>query len=106
MLQGEKEAEKMIVEAYAALLLAFLSTERFSFLLSFASIVRFLTAYSEIITFFFFAIHSKRIRDTIADYLPDRNLSVLVPVLERFVVCTCFDLVIQNTCEAYGRKNI
>lgn len=32
MLQGEKEAEKMIVEAYAALLLAFLSTERFSFL--------------------------------------------------------------------------
>lgn len=31
MLQGEKEAEKMIVEAYAALLLAFLSTERFPF---------------------------------------------------------------------------
>lgn len=29
MLQGEHEAEKMIVEAYAALLLAFLSTERF-----------------------------------------------------------------------------
>lgn len=29
VLQGEKEAEKMIVEAYAALLLAFLSTERF-----------------------------------------------------------------------------
>ena len=29
MLQGEKEAEKMIVESYAALLLAFLSTERF-----------------------------------------------------------------------------
>lgn len=28
ILQGEKEAEKMIVEAYAALLLAFLSTER------------------------------------------------------------------------------
>lgn len=28
MEQGEKEAEKMIVEAYAALLLAFLSTER------------------------------------------------------------------------------
>ncbi|KAF3451508.1 hypothetical protein FNV43_RR07603 [Rhamnella rubrinervis] len=55
MLQGEKEAEKMIVEAYAALLLAFLSTE------------------------------SKRIRNTIADYLPDRNLAVLVPVLERFV---------------------
>ena len=31
VLQGEKEAEKMIVEAYAALLLAFLSTERFIF---------------------------------------------------------------------------
>lgn len=31
VLQGEKEAEKMIVEAYAALLLAFLSTERFFF---------------------------------------------------------------------------
>ena len=28
ILQGEKEAEKMIVEAYAALLLAFLSMER------------------------------------------------------------------------------
>lgn len=27
-IQGEKEAEKMIVEAYSALLLAFLSTER------------------------------------------------------------------------------
>lgn len=29
VVQGEKEAEKMIVEAYSALLLAFLSTERF-----------------------------------------------------------------------------
>ena len=28
LLQEEKEAEKMILEAYAALLLAFLSTER------------------------------------------------------------------------------
>lgn len=28
LLEGEREAEKMIVEAYAALLLAFLSTER------------------------------------------------------------------------------
>ncbi|KDP20940.1 hypothetical protein JCGZ_21411 [Jatropha curcas] len=55
VLQGEKEAEKMIVEAYAALLLAFLSTE------------------------------SKRIRDSIADYLPNHSLAVLVPVLERFV---------------------
>ncbi|KAJ8761556.1 hypothetical protein K2173_004332 [Erythroxylum novogranatense] len=55
MLQGEKEAEKMIVEAYAALLLAFLSTE------------------------------SGSIRSSIAGYLPNHNLSILVPVLERFV---------------------
>ncbi|KAK6149873.1 hypothetical protein DH2020_017398 [Rehmannia glutinosa] len=55
MLQGEKEAEKMIVEAYAALLLAFLSAE------------------------------SKSIRNAIADFLPNRNLAILVPVLERFV---------------------
>ncbi|KAJ1417619.1 Wings apart-like protein [Sesbania bispinosa] len=50
VLQGEKEAEKMIVEAYAALLLAFLSTE------------------------------SKSIRAAIADNLPDHNLASLVPV--------------------------
>ncbi|CAO2823823.1 unnamed protein product [Amaranthus hypochondriacus] len=55
VLQGEKEAEKMIVEAYAALLLAFLSTE------------------------------SKSVRSAIGNLLPDRNLRVLVPVLERFV---------------------
>ncbi|XP_065877839.1 wings apart-like protein 1 [Euphorbia lathyris] len=55
MLQGEKEAEKMIVEAYAALLLAFLSTG------------------------------SKHIRDSIAGWLPNHSLAVLVPVLERFV---------------------
>ncbi|KAL6991034.1 hypothetical protein U1Q18_009157 [Sarracenia purpurea var. burkii] len=55
LLQGEKEAEKMIVEAYSALLLAFLSTE------------------------------SKSIRNTIAECLPNHNLAVLVPVLERFV---------------------
>ncbi|KAL1562705.1 wings apart-like protein 2 [Salvia divinorum] len=55
ILQGEKEAEKMIVEAYAALLLAFLSME------------------------------SKKVRNNIAESLPDRNLKILVPVLERFV---------------------
>ncbi|XP_073268695.1 wings apart-like protein 2 isoform X2 [Populus alba] len=55
VLQGEKEAEKMIVEAYSALLLAFLSTE------------------------------SKSIHDSIADCLPNQNLAILVPVLERFV---------------------
>ncbi|XVE51303.1 hypothetical protein DITRI_Ditri02bG0029400 [Diplodiscus trichospermus] len=55
MLQEEKEAEKMILEAYAALLLAFLSTE------------------------------SKSTRNAIADCLPNRSLAILVPVLERFV---------------------
>ncbi|XXG45220.1 hypothetical protein AAC387_Pa02g0356 [Persea americana] len=55
MLQGEHEAEKMIVEAYAALLLAFLSTE------------------------------SLNVREAIADCLPDGNLEILIPVLERFV---------------------
>ncbi|KAK7252174.1 hypothetical protein RIF29_35944 [Crotalaria pallida] len=55
LLQGEREAEKMIVEAYSALLLAFLSTE------------------------------SKSIRAAISDNLPDHNLSILVPVLDRFV---------------------
>lgn len=39
LLEGEKEAEKMIVEAYSALLLAFLSTERLSFLSFFCSIL-------------------------------------------------------------------
>ncbi|CAN8305562.1 unnamed protein product [Cochlearia groenlandica] len=55
VLETEKEAEKMIVEAYSALLLAFLSTE------------------------------SRSIRNCIKDYLPKRNLTILVPVLERFV---------------------
>ncbi|XP_022994335.1 uncharacterized protein LOC111490088 isoform X1 [Cucurbita maxima] len=55
LLEGEKEAEKMIVEAYSALLLAFLSTE------------------------------SHGIRDAIVDCLPEHKLSILVPVLERFV---------------------
>ncbi|KAL6333594.1 hypothetical protein AAG906_028779 [Vitis piasezkii] len=55
LLQGEKEAEKMIVESYAALLLAFLSTE------------------------------SKGTRDAIADCLPDHNLRILVPVLDQFL---------------------
>ncbi|KAK7327915.1 hypothetical protein VNO77_22008 [Canavalia gladiata] len=55
VLQDEKEAEKMIVEAYSALLLAFLSTE------------------------------SKSIREAIADHLPYHNLSILVPVLDRFL---------------------
>nr|XP_010918439.1 uncharacterized protein LOC105042809 [Elaeis guineensis] len=55
LLQGEREAEMMIIEAYAALLLAFLSTE------------------------------STKVREAIASCLPNHNLQVLVPVLERFV---------------------
>ncbi|KAL9686709.1 hypothetical protein QQ045_031102 [Rhodiola kirilowii] len=55
LIQGEKEAEKMIIEAYSALLLAFLSTD------------------------------GKKIRDSIAAFLPNHNLASLVPVLERFV---------------------
>ncbi|KAL9452553.1 hypothetical protein AB3S75_008357 [Citrus x aurantiifolia] len=55
LLEGEKEAEMMIVEAYAALLLAFLSTESMS------------------------------TRAAIAECLPNHNLGILVPVLERFV---------------------
>ncbi|CAK9883224.1 unnamed protein product [Sphagnum jensenii] len=53
--QGEREAEDMIVEAYAALLLAFLSRE------------------------------SDRARLAIAQFLPGDDLKVLVPVLEQFV---------------------
>ncbi|VFQ88550.1 unnamed protein product [Cuscuta campestris] len=55
LLKGQKEAEKMIVEAYAALLIAFLSTE------------------------------SQSTRNAITKCLPDRSLGILVPVLERFV---------------------
>ncbi|XP_047311632.1 wings apart-like protein 1 isoform X2 [Impatiens glandulifera] len=55
VLKGAKEAEKMIVEAYAALLLAFLSME------------------------------NKATRNSIAQCLPSCKLNVLVPVLERFV---------------------
>ncbi|KFK40734.1 hypothetical protein AALP_AA2G034200 [Arabis alpina] len=55
VLESEKEAEKMIVEAYSALLLAFLSTE------------------------------SRSIRNAIRDYLPKRDLAILVPVLDRFL---------------------
>ncbi|CAN6461843.1 unnamed protein product [Victoria cruziana] len=55
VLQGQREAEKMIVEAYTALLLAFLSIE------------------------------SSSAREAIAYHLPENNLKILVPVLERFV---------------------
>lgn len=53
--QGQQEAENMILEAYSALLLAFLSKE------------------------------SPTVRKAIAQHLPEGDLSVLVPVLERFL---------------------
>ncbi|KAL7130100.1 hypothetical protein ABFS83_13G111100 [Erythranthe nasuta] len=56
VLRRETEADKMIIEAYAALLLAFLSME------------------------------SKSTRNAIAKCFPGRNLGILVPVLERFAV--------------------
>ncbi|KAG2537229.1 hypothetical protein PVAP13_9NG148400 [Panicum virgatum] len=55
LLQGAREAEMMIVEAYAALVLAFLSTE------------------------------SMKVREAITSCLPDNSLKILVPVLEKFV---------------------
>lgn len=84
MLQGAKEAEKMIVEAYAALLLAFLSTER--------SVCCHKLRYCSfhlhsLINYLLYLLPSKSIRHAIAEFLPNRKLAVLVPVLERFVVC-------------------
>lgn len=90
VLQGEKEAEKMIVEAYAALLLAFLSTERSIYYFKIFS--RYLSFIADFLKEIFFAVYSKSIRDAIADCLPNRSLKVLVPVLDRFVVCISFDL--------------
>ncbi|KAH7287577.1 hypothetical protein KP509_32G063200 [Ceratopteris richardii] len=56
LIEGQQEAEDMIVEAYSALLLAFLSKESWA------------------------------VRSTIAEHLPERSLKALVPVLERFLV--------------------
>lgn len=75
----------MIVEAYAALLLAFLSTERLVYFLPFLRI-KHCCEHSQLLVFFF-SVFSKGVRDAIADCLPDRNLAILVPVLDRFVVC-------------------
>lgn len=77
MLQGEKETEKMIVEACAALL-AFLSTERFVmdnmcsdiFLIKFVGVL---------------PLSVRAYVNAIADCLPDHRLAILVSVLESFV---------------------
>ncbi|KAL8032666.1 hypothetical protein ABFX02_13G111100 [Erythranthe guttata] len=71
VLQREKEADNMIIEAYAALLLAFLSME------------------------------SKSTRNAIANFFPGRNLAILVPVLERFAVFhVTLNLISPETHEA------
>ncbi|XP_010533905.1 PREDICTED: wings apart-like protein homolog [Tarenaya hassleriana] len=71
VLESEKEAEKMIVEAYSALLLAFLSTE------------------------------SRSTRNVIKDYLPKGNLAILVPVLDRFLAFhTTLKMIPEETHKA------
>lgn len=91
-MQGEKEAEKMIVESYAALLLAFLSTERFVHHIKY-----FFPQFAVLYIFsegkFSSAACSKGTRDAIADCLPDHNLRILVPVLDQFLVCIFYVLI-------------
>lgn len=84
MLQGAKEAEKMIVEAYSALLLAFLSTERS--VCCHKPPYLSIPSYVSLINYYLLG-YSKSIRRAIAECLPNQKLSVVVPVLERFVVC-------------------
>lgn len=77
------------MEAYAALLLAFLSTERCLFFLSFLFFFPIRVEFTEINNLFIFIhINSMSTRAAIAECLPNHNLGILVPVLERFVVCT------------------
>lgn len=79
------------MEAYSALLLAFLSTERLVCFLSFC-----VSSFFDISSMQnFFAVRSKSIRDAIADCLPDRSLAILVPVLDRFVVCVLTSVLFQ-----------
>ncbi|KAK9056314.1 hypothetical protein SSX86_027404 [Deinandra increscens subsp. villosa] len=81
ILEGEKEAEKTIVEAYSALLLAFLSTERLvDFIVSQYCLTFGLMEHTCSLTF-----DSKSIRNAIAECLPNLKISILVPVLERFL---------------------
>lgn len=73
------------MEAYSALLLAFLSTERsFSFSVVLYVIIYLIFQETKHVLGF---TSSTSIRNSIRDYLPKRNLAILVPVLERFVVC-------------------
>ncbi|KAF6989202.1 hypothetical protein CFC21_006558 [Triticum aestivum] len=67
MLQGAREAEMMIVEAYAALVLGFLSIE------------------------------SMKVRGAISSCLPNNNLKVLVPVLEKFAFHLQLNMMTDET---------
>lgn len=77
----------MIVEAYSALLLAFLSTERYFLFSIFSIYVINPSKISHETKHVLGPTSSRSIRNSIKDYLPKRNLAILVPVLERFVVC-------------------
>ena len=82
----------MIVEAYSALLLAFLSTER-SFFVSDLIIRHNPYELSQETKRVIGSSSSRSIRNSIKDYLPKRNLAILVPVLERFVVRDSLTLI-------------
>lgn len=84
MLQEVKEAEKRAVEAYSALLLAFLSTERSVWC---HTLLRNLYNLRSLVKLLSLRGFSKSIRRAIAECLPNQKLSAVVPVLERFVVC-------------------
>jgi hypothetical protein len=77
----------MIVQAYAALLLAFLSMERFvtcSILLFNLLMIMYQTLM--VYNFFTACCNSMKVCGDISSYLPNNNLKILVPVLEGFVV--------------------
>lgn len=77
----------MIVEAYSALLLAFLSTERLFFVFNMIICYNYPSKLSQETKHVLGSTSSRSIRNSIKDYLPKRNLAILVPVLDRFVVC-------------------
>lgn len=58
-------------------------------------------AFLKVYNLLIFLLYSKSIRAAIADKLPDQNLSSLVPVLDRFVVCSCW-----NSCFTHGDENV
>jgi hypothetical protein len=77
----------MIVQAYAALLLAFLSMER-SVTCSILLFNLLMIMYQTLIVYNFFTScrNSMKVRGDISSCLPNNNLKILVPVLEGFVV--------------------